>query len=68
MSTSNSNYKYFPINFNTIYSLAGIITNESYANGGCFVIKYDTSKFISGIGQDFQSATDETICIYALGK
>ena len=26
VSTSNSNYKYFPINFNTIYSLAGIIT------------------------------------------
>lgn len=67
VSTSSNNYQKLPISFKTVYAYSGIITSSSYGGAGCWIERVTNTQYISGIGQDFMSASDEKISAIFIG-
>lgn len=64
-SNGTSDYKAFPITFNTAYALA---TVSSFTGGASWAKDLNKSRFLAGIGNDYTAISDKNIYYIAIGQ
>lgn len=67
VSSSTSDYKNIPISFSKVYSYTGITTLSNYGVYGSWIQSVSTTRFLSGVGPDWESAADEKITSIFIG-
>ena len=64
--TSETDYRYFPVQFKTM-SYFGIASRNLYINlAHCWIVRIDTSKFLIGASNDFEQG--ENMFYMVIGK